>query len=215
MKRRAVEGGDGLGVGDARRDHLAPARPASHEVRLHQAGRDAEFGIDEASVQPHHRAAPGRAEQHVIGVRAGEVVRHLHRLQHPGIADQGGELLALVGPVQPRCDQYRDLRRLHPGIEQGADEGRQDHAVGHRAGEVADEDAGAPGTLGLHRQRWAAHRMGERLRHRPCGVGEQRHRLLGDHRDVEVVGQIDRPHASVVVQMDTHGGQSKASQVGR
>ena len=83
------------------RDHLAPAGPAGHEMRLHQAGRDAQVGLDEAPVEPHRRPPPGRAEKHVIVVGAGEMVGDVHRLQHPGIADQGGKLRALVGPVQP------------------------------------------------------------------------------------------------------------------
>ena len=33
----------------------------------------------------------------------------------------------------------------------------------------------------------------ERLIHRCRRVRKQRHRLLGDHGDVELVGQIDRP----------------------
>ena len=201
---RAVEGGDGLGVCDAGRDHLAPARPAGHEVRLHQAGGDAQIGLDEAPVEPHHRATPGRSDQHVIGVLPGEMVRYVHRLQHPGIADQSGKLFALVGPVQPGRDQHRDLLRRQPGAEQGADQGWQDHAVGHRAREVADEDADAPGTRGLLRKQRASHGPGESLFHGLRRIGEQRHRLLRDHGDVELVGQIDRSVAPAIVQINAH-----------
>ena len=201
----AVEGGDGLGMGDAGRDHLAPARPAGHEVRLHQASGDAQIGFDEAPVEPYHRAPPGRSDQHVVGVLPGKMVRDVHRLQHPGIADQSGKLFApRWARVQPGRDQHRDLLRRQPGAEQSADQGWQDHAVGYRAREVADEDADALGTRGFFRKQRASHGPGKRLLHGGCRVGEQWHRLLGNHGDVELVWQIDRPQAPAVVQMNAH-----------
>ena len=204
MKRALWKVVMGLGMGDAGRDHLAPARPAGHEVRLHQAGGDAEIGLDETPVEPYHRAPPGRADQHVVCGLPGEMIYDIHCLQHPGIADQGGKLFAFVGPVQPGRDQHRDLLRRQPGAEQSADERRQDHAVGHRAREVADENADAPGTRGLLRKQRASHGPGESLFHGLHRIGEQRHRLLGDHGDVELVGQIDRSVAPAVVQMNAH-----------
>ena len=45
-----VEGADRLVAGDAGRDDLAAARPAGHEMRLDQAGGDAQIGLDEAPV---------------------------------------------------------------------------------------------------------------------------------------------------------------------
>ena len=54
----------------------------------------------------------------------------------------------------------------------------------------------------------AAHGLRQRRRHGLRRVGEQRHRLLGDHGDVESVGQIDRPLAPPVVQVNAHGPTS-------
>jgi len=47
---RAVEGGDGVPVRHAGRDHLAPPRVAGHEVRLDEPGDDLEVGAGEAPV---------------------------------------------------------------------------------------------------------------------------------------------------------------------
>ena len=41
-----MEGADRCVAGDAGRDHLAAAGPAGHEVRLDQAGGDAQIGLD-------------------------------------------------------------------------------------------------------------------------------------------------------------------------
>ena len=44
---RGMEGADGRVAGDAGRHHLAAAGPAGHEMRLDQAGGDAQIGLDE------------------------------------------------------------------------------------------------------------------------------------------------------------------------
>ena len=72
---RGMEGADRLVAGDARRHHLAAARPAGHEMRLDQAGGDAQVRLDEAAVEPDRRAARGgEAEIDMVLVVAGEVV---------------------------------------------------------------------------------------------------------------------------------------------
>ena len=53
---RAVERADRVLVRDAGRDHLAPARVAGHEVRLDEAGGDAQVRLDEAAVELDRRA---------------------------------------------------------------------------------------------------------------------------------------------------------------
>ena len=46
---RGMEGADGFVAGDAGRDDLAAAGPAGHEMRLDEAGGDAQIGLDEAA----------------------------------------------------------------------------------------------------------------------------------------------------------------------
>ena len=87
-------------TGDAGGHHLAAARPAGHEVRLDQAGGDAEVGFDETAVDPDRRPARrGHAQIHMVLVAHREVVFHPDIIEHPRVADQFGHLDALVGAV--------------------------------------------------------------------------------------------------------------------
>ena len=111
-----MEGADRLVAGDAGRDHLAAAGPAGHEMRLDQPGGDAQIGLDEAAVDADRRAARrGRAEIDMVLRVAGEMVVDPHGLQHPGIADQFGELVALVRAMQAGGDQDVDAVRGDAG----------------------------------------------------------------------------------------------------
>ena len=75
-------------VGDARRDHLAAAGPAGHEMRLDQAGRDTQIRFDEAAVELDRRAARRRdAEIDMIGVVPRIMVLDANPLHDPGVAD--------------------------------------------------------------------------------------------------------------------------------
>ena len=124
MKVAVVEGGDGLGMGDAGGDHLPPAGPAGHEVRLDQAGRDLELGLDQAAVEADHGAARGAADQDMVLVLGGDVVYDPDLLQHPGVAHELGQLLALVRAVQAGGDEHGDALARHARLDQGADQGR-------------------------------------------------------------------------------------------
>ena len=64
----------------------------------------------------------------MIVVVAREVIGDRNRLQHPRIADQLGELVALVGPVQSGGDQNQNALCSDAGIEQRAHDLRQQQA---------------------------------------------------------------------------------------
>ena len=71
----AVKRPDRVRVRDARRDDLPASRVAGHEMRLDEPGGDAHFRLDEAPVELHRRAPPGRhAEIDVRRVVPREVV---------------------------------------------------------------------------------------------------------------------------------------------
>ncbi len=174
-------------VRHSRRDHFAPAREAGHEVRLHQPGGDSHVSLDETAVQFYRRAARRRSEIYMVGVVAGEVVRHIYGVQHPGVADQFFQLRALVRTMQAGSHQYGDVCWLHAGIEQLPDNFRQQQAVRYRPGDVADEYAGSllsPCFLG---QRAGIDRLGQCRAHGPPRVGLHRHFRLADHGDVPMV----------------------------
>ena len=115
-----VEGADRFVMRHARRDHLAAAGPAGHEVRLDQAGGDAQLRLHEAAVEPDRRAARrGAPEIDMHRFVAREMVLDPHVGHHPGIADQLGELLALVRTMQAGCDQDRDGTERDAGGHHG------------------------------------------------------------------------------------------------
>ena len=106
---RGMEGADGLVVGDAGRDDLAAAGPAGHEMRLDQAGRDAQIRFDEAAVELDRRPARrGEAEIDMIGVVARVVVLDANPLHDPGIANQFGQFFADIRPMQTGRNQNDD-----------------------------------------------------------------------------------------------------------
>ncbi len=106
---RGMEGADGLVMGDARRDDLAPAGPAGHEMRLDQAGGDPQIRLDETAVELDRRAARrGEAEIDMIGFVARVMVLDSDPLHDPRIADQFSKLVAEVRPMQAGGDQNDD-----------------------------------------------------------------------------------------------------------
>ena len=128
---RRMEGADRLVMGDAGRDDLAPAGPAGHEMRLDQAGGDAQVGLDEAAVDLHRRAARrGAAEVDVVLVVARIMVLDPDVRQHPGIADEFGQLLAEVGAVQAGRDQDRRSVERNAGGRQVSIIGRRNSRLG-------------------------------------------------------------------------------------
>jgi hypothetical protein len=201
----AVEGGDGLGVGDARRDDFAAAGIASHEMGFHQSGGDPEVGFDEAPVQPHRGAVWRAAEVDVVLVVACVVVLHAHGLAYPGVADEFVQLRTEVRPMQAGGDEDHDVLARDACVEQSADDGGQQQPVGHRAGDVADQDAGRAPAADQRRQRSAADRVGKGGGHARRRVGQHRHGGLAYHRDACPGRQRHRDVATTVTQFDLHG----------
>ena len=102
-------------------------------MRLHEAGGDLQLGLDEAAVEPHHRAAFGRPpEEDVIGFRGGVVVLHPHGVEHPGIADQLRDLSLVVRPMESGGDEDGDALARHARLKERADHRGQEEAVRHR-----------------------------------------------------------------------------------
>jgi hypothetical protein len=149
MKRAEWEGANGLVMGDAGCDDLAPAGPAGHEMRLDQAGGDPEIGFGKQPVDLDRRVARRRmAEIDMGGIVAGEMVLDPDIFQHPGIAYQLGQFVAEIGPVQAGGDKDRDIGQRNARLGHGADHLLQEQPVRHRPGDVADQDAGAAAAPG-------------------------------------------------------------------
>ena len=145
---RRMEGADGFMMGDARRHHLAAARPAGHEMRLHQAGGDPKLRFRETAVDADRRAAGGRdAEIDMGGVIPREMVLDADVGQHPGIAHQFGEFGAFVRAMQAGRHQDGDGVSGMPSAHHRLDHRAKEQVVRHRARDVADQDAGAATAL--------------------------------------------------------------------
>ena len=166
MNGRVVEGADGLGVGDAGRDHLAPARPAGHEVRLDQAGGDPQLRLHQAAVEPDDGAARRAcgprsdmvARRRVASWFTTRTVSSTH-----GSPTSSASSSPSFGAVQAGGDQHRDARsRGMPASSRVRIIGRRKSPFGTGPRDVADQDAG--GAL-------AARQLGERRR--ADGLGER------------------------------------------
>ena len=189
-------------VGDAGGDHLAPARPARHEMRLDQAGDDAQVRVDEAPVDLDRSAARGRPEIDVIGIVAREVVFHPHRGEHPGVADQFLQLRALVGAMQAGGDHHRDLLARHSRSDQALDHRPQEEFVRHRTGDVADQDASALAPLHQLRVGLGGNRALECLADRIVLVRELVQHHLADHRRLGPFREGHRQMATAIHDFD-------------
>ena len=135
---------------DAGRHHLAAARPAGHEMRLDQAGGDAQVGLDEAAVELHRRAARRACAPRSTCAAS---LRAKWFSTRTSASTQGSPTSsASSAPRLGRCRPVatstvmrveRDAGRHH-----GLDHRPQEQPVRHRAGDVADQDAGAAPAAG-------------------------------------------------------------------
>ena len=169
-----------------------PARVAGHEVRLDETGGDAQLRLDEAAVELHRRAPPGgHAEIDVRRVVPREVILDAHRVEHPGVADDFGQLRALVRPMQAGRDQHGDALARHPGREHALDQRPQEQVIRDRPRDVADQDAGALATAHQRAVRRRPDRARQRVAHGRLRIGQLRHRPLADHGGPRALRQPD------------------------
>ena len=195
-----VEGRDRLGVGDAGGDDLAAPGVAGHEVRLHESGRDPDVRLDKPPVESDRGSLAGAPEIDVVGVVACEVVDHPDVLEHPRIPHHLRELVAEVGPVQAGGDEHGDGVAGDPGAFQPFDERPQEQPVRHRAGDVADEEAGRAGPGCRFGEAAAVKGGGDR----GGRILDDRHGRLLDHRRLAPLGQPHLELAAPVEKPDVH-----------
>ena len=196
-------------MGDTGGDDLAPPGPARHEMRLDEPGGDPEIGADDAPVELHRRA-PGRGKPQIdVGLR---IPRKVVLDPGPCRATHGSPMSSAsssprFGPVEPGRDEHRDLPGRDPGIDEDADHRPEKHPVGHRAGDVADEDARGPPAPGKARERRRPGGLGERPADGARGVADDRQRLLAQHRELRIprgcapeaaLGRIRVPRSSLL-----------------
>src|SRR6516165_3324494 len=141
---RAVESGNGVGMGQSGGDDLASTRVTSHEMRFNQAGSDPEVRRYETSIEAYYGAAAACvAEQNVVLIPAGVVVFNSHLPQYPWIANQLVQLFPQVGPMQAGCHQNPDGFGRNACLKQSFNQRTKEQMVRHGPGNVADCDRNA------------------------------------------------------------------------
>ena len=149
-------------------DQLRPAAEPGEEVRLDEAGRDADVRVDPLAVEPHRHVHHLSAVPEAALV-AGVVVHDSHSLEHV-VAEHRVELGRGVAPMGAGGNEHDDVVGVDDALE--LVEHRRDHQMPRlRSGAVAHRD----------RNRLAgAHPCTERSAHRRAAQrGEQRSALVG------------------------------------
>jgi len=178
-------------------------------MRLHQPSRDAQVGLDEAAVDAYRGAALlGDAEVGMGGLVAREVVLDTYVGEHPLVADQLGQLGALVGTVQAGRHQHRDRLARDASGQQGLDHGAQEQMVRHRPGDVADQDAGAAASASQHGQGRAVDRRSEGLGDGAGRIGQPAYLALAYHGRLRGGGHLDRQMPAAEGKVDPLHGLS-------
>ena len=158
----AVEHAHGVHPHDPRTDRLAPPRIPGHKVRFDQRRGDLQIGFQIDPVYPDRR--PARRFAYVDqGLLFPSLV-----VDHPVIlgdllADQSDQFLSFVGSVQPRTHQNDDPLARYTLFFESAQQRRQNGRIGHRTGDVGDDDTGTLPSPGQFPQRRRAERLLQRL----------------------------------------------------
>ena len=146
MKRARVEGADRVVV--RRRPARRPCgRPDQPAMKCGSTRPVAMRRSASTKRRSSFTGVPRVARDAEIDVRASSRAKWFSTrtfCEHPRVADELGELRALVRPVQPGRDQHGDAGRAGcPPPIIVLDHRPQEQAVRHRPRDVADEDAGA------------------------------------------------------------------------
>jgi hypothetical protein len=200
---RAVQAAHGVDPRAARCHRFPSAREARHEVRLDQAGHDAEVGAEQPAIDPQLGAAAGATEMDVLA-RVARLVIADAIAPHDVGAGHRRQLVGGVGAMQPGRNEDLDPFGWHPRRLERGQQGRQHDPIRHRPRLVGDHHhrvAPAAGDLG---QRRRPDRLRERRRHRPAGIRQRRSFRRLQHRYVEVVGQRDVQPRAPVVEANLH-----------
>ena len=200
---RGMEGADRRVTGDAGCHHFAPAGPARHEMRFHQAGGDAQIGLHQDAVDADRRAARrGRSEIDMIMRIARVMVQHPDVPHHPGVADDLGQFVAQVGAVQAGGDEDGDAVEGNAARGHRLDHRAQEQPVGNRPCDVADQYAGAATSLRQVLQGSGIDRVRERGADGRSVVRQLWQHCLADDRRNRERWQHDGQHAATISQLE-------------
>ena len=191
---------DGRGGGEPRADRLRPAAETGEEVRLDEAGHDAQVGLDVVALQQHRRP---------VHLAYGNVRRARRVVVDDGVApdDLGPDELLHLGwrglAVGPGGAQQRDALVGHPAASQLGQQRRQHGAVRHRARQVGEDDGDARRARRQLLQWPPGPRPSQCRGDRRCLVRQTG--LVHRDDDLGAVRDLDRGPVAAVGQLDAHG----------
>ncbi len=195
---------DSLQRRQSRANQLAASRKARHQVWLDQSSRDLQVRLDVTRVDPDRHATSRLAQVRVLVTNRPVMVFNPVLGRNP-LAHQLDQLVTLVRPVHPGRDQDQDLVPRNPGCLQCRQQAFQDHLVGHRAGDVANGDAGRRPTASQLRQPSTPGRIGNLFGNSCNRVRQHSQRLDRQGPDDVRFGQFHRQAGLAVIQSDLHG----------
>ena len=104
----------------------------------------------------------------------------------------------------PVATRIRISRRGMPAASSVSRIGGSKHAIGHRAGHVANDHAGIAASAGQFPQRRRSGRLRQTLPHRGVRIGQRLGRPILKAADHVAVGQLDVQARPAVFQVDSH-----------
>ena len=180
---RPVVGEHGAQSGQTGHGWFWAAGEAGEEMRLYEAGEDADAGLQVQAVEVDRGAAAAQAQVGQRGVVAGVVVDHL-----VSVGDLGPEhpvqLFRGIGAVGARRHQDGDLFARQMG--QLGQQGWQHAVAWHRAGAVVHHDHHVVACIGQGGQRGGAERVPKCIEDRGMLVRQSGHVDRLDHLDVPI-----------------------------
>ena len=173
---------------EARGDELRTAGEAGEEVRLDEAGGDADIGGDPLAVEPHRHVGAVAAHPGQRALVAGIVVDDAHGGEHL-VAEHRAQLVGRVAAMGAGGDEHDDVLEPHEALEL-LEQGGHDDLARLRARAVADADRDRPPAAHDLAQRRAGDGTAQRLEHRGARVGGGlRMQRLDDRRAVVRAGR--------------------------
>src|SRR6185437_15873118 len=201
---RAVQRLDRLGGGEARRDKLAPAGKARHQMRLDKSHGDVQVRGDESPVEIDARAGGGGAQVLVSGKIGAIVVRDgviFGDVAAANFLDFGGG----GGAMRAGGDEDKDIRASDPGAFEPPQHGRQNFPVGHGARDIADGDGRGFFAARKLRQGRPGERGVEAALDGRGGTGERRGRARLQKAIAEAFRQLQRYRRFSEGKFNLHG----------
>ncbi len=127
----------------------------------------------------------------MIFIIAGKVILNGYVFEHPVIADNFPQFIALIRAVQTGGHQNTDIFPVQAGCQEVFNQKRQNDSIGHRPGDVTYQNAGSLLAPDQFRNRRATDRIGQGAGKGIRRIIQQRHGLLFNQYGIPVIRNIE------------------------